>query len=93
MKNQKDSRITITVKKVKGGVDLTLGCSTCGGSITHSDDYGMWCDKECGREDSIKASAQFVKFFKTLEDPDGNIGELPDQLKRIEKDLKRRRIL
>ena len=49
-----------------GKFDVDITCEVCGGPITHSDKYGMWCDKECGREMSIKASKEFREEMDSL---------------------------
>jgi len=42
-----------------GTVNVELLCDECGGPITHSNEYGMFCDKKCGLEESKKAKAKF----------------------------------
>jgi len=48
----------------KFAVDIT--CQKCGGPITHSDKYGMWCDEECDRELSVKGFNDFKGEMDSL---------------------------
>lgn len=59
--------IDIKKKEHKDGTcDVDVTCTVCGGPITHSDEYGMWCDNECGRERSIKAQEEYDGMLKGL---------------------------
>lgn len=33
-----------------GTINVNVTCLVCGGPTTHTDVYGIWCAKECGRE-------------------------------------------
>ena len=42
-------------KNQDGTENLQLTCSFCGGQITQSTKYGMYCDKKCGEDKDIEA--------------------------------------
>ena len=44
--------------------DLSLTCKICGEPITHSNEYGMYCENKCGIEDDKKAKEKIEKIFK-----------------------------
>ena len=44
-----------------GNVEVT--CDICGERITHSNEWGMFCDNECGLEDSKKAKDEVMKMI------------------------------
>ena len=62
MKNNHDN-IQKAFATKDGGFNLSLTCSECGGKITHTDKYGMWCERECGRDESKKALALLKKMM------------------------------
>ena len=46
------------------GADVTITCKKCGEPITHSNEFGMFCDKECDLEDSKNKAFELInKFF------------------------------
>ncbi len=58
--------ITTKITKLKNGqVDINLTCK-CGKPIVKSDEYGMFCENECTREESIKAFNKLKKIFPFL---------------------------
>lgn len=59
----------IDIKKTEyedGTYDADITCTICGRPITHSDEYGMWCDNECEREKSVKAQEEFGGMLNDL---------------------------
>jgi hypothetical protein len=40
------------IVKDDGKGNLEINCSYCGKPITHSNEFGMFCDDECGMEES-----------------------------------------
>lgn len=55
----------IDVREIAPG-HLSITCTECSEPIDHSDEYGMWCKNECGREDSKAVSAMLTPFLKGL---------------------------
>lgn len=49
-----------------GGEDIDVFCTICGKSITHSNDYGMYCDNECGIEEDKLAYKLLTTIFPFL---------------------------
>ena len=47
-----------------GSVDVT--CDDCGKPITHSNEFGMYCDDECGLADDKAAKAQVMNMLKGM---------------------------
>jgi len=47
-----------------GTVNVDITCDKCGGPITHANEYGMFCEKECDLEKSKEAKALFDSLFK-----------------------------
>lgn len=45
-----------------------MTCKQCKGHLTHNDEYGMWCDKECGRDASVSFSVEDLvsNIFKVI---------------------------
>lgn len=60
-----------TTENSDGTFDVSVNCKECGGSLTHADCYGMWCDKQCRRQASVDlAKACGVDdFFNSIELP------------------------
>jgi hypothetical protein len=58
-----------------GNVEVT--CDICGERITHSNEWGMFCDNECGLEESKAAKDEVMKmidgFSKMFGDDDRNL--------------------
>lgn len=53
----------IKQKRLKDGrIDIEITCNVCGGPITHSNEYRMFCDNEC----ELKASKKASKKVKRL---------------------------
>lgn len=52
------------VEVAPGVVEIT--CSACGQRITHSNQYGMYCDKECGIEEDRANEALALNLIKTF---------------------------
>lgn len=48
----------------KGNVEVT--CDDCGERITHSNEYGMFCDNNCGLAESKAAKKQFENMLPGL---------------------------
>jgi len=46
----------------KGNVEVT--CDDCGKRITHSNEFGMFCEDNCGLEESKVAKAQVEKMIQ-----------------------------
>jgi hypothetical protein len=68
-----DNGINITPSPAEsGGFDLDITCSYCGQPITHSNEFGMYCDNECGRAEDEKACIELHQFFDKFE---GLLGE------------------
>lgn len=47
---------------------IELHCEVCGGPHHHTDEYGMRCEKECGKEHEIKAQKQLKKLMNSFLD-------------------------
>jgi hypothetical protein len=74
-----------------GTRNLYITCQECGGTITHSDEYGMWCDKECGREESMQIAPIMDEFIDELcddDDPLAALARIDEFAARIEKAVK-----
>ena len=56
----------VAYPNVNGKYDVEVTCEVCGERITHVDQYGMWCDKECNRKQAIRGAKAFDKFFNTM---------------------------
>ena len=49
-------RIKQTFTKNQDGTEnLQITCNICGGQITHSTKYGMYCAKKCGEKEDKEA--------------------------------------
>jgi len=44
-----------------GNAEVT--CDDCGKRITHSNEFGMFCEAECGLEESKKAKKEAMKML------------------------------
>lgn len=53
-----------TFDETTGIAEIT--CDVCTGLITHSDEYGMHCAKECTRQEDIDALEGFIDTLKGL---------------------------
>jgi hypothetical protein len=51
-----------------GKGNLKIKCKICGGPITHSNEFGMYCDNECGIEDDKKAYKELKKLLRQFND-------------------------
>ena len=51
-----------------GTISAEITCDICGQRLTHSDKWGIWCDKECGHEESKKAEKEIEKHVNALMD-------------------------
>ena len=58
----KSTKTKIT-RNPDGSENVSVTCSTCGEPITHSNKYGMFCDKECNLEKSKEASDKIDGFI------------------------------
>ena len=54
--------------KDRGGGALFLACATCGQPITHTNEYGMYCDNECGIEEDKAGPKDFAEFVEKLKE-------------------------
>lgn len=55
----------VKIKKNKNKtVDVEVTCDYCGKPITHTNEYGMFCDNYCGLEESKKAKEFWDEFIK-----------------------------
>jgi hypothetical protein len=46
-----NQELAIMMAEAHGGINLgTPVCNACNGPLTHEDEFGHWCEKECGRE-------------------------------------------
>ena len=85
-------KIFVSKEYKDGSVDLKTECGVCGKPITHSNEYGDFCEDECGIEDDKKAYEglnSFVNLFANMmatgeirdEDKhDENLNKLKDAL-------------
>jgi len=55
----------------KGNVEVT--CDDCGERITHSNEYGMFCDNNCGLEESKAAKQQVESMIQGFSKMFGDI--------------------
>lgn len=49
-----------------GTENLDLTCNVCGGSITHSTKYGMYCEKKCGEKEDKEAFEKGMEMLKNI---------------------------
>lgn len=80
MKKKKTDRIKITENRKFGDfIDLDITCSICGKPISKSNEYGMFCEDECGLAEEKEA------YLKAKEIFDGFMGGIfKDAFKKME---------
>jgi endogenous inhibitor of DNA gyrase (YacG/DUF329 family) len=54
------------------GLNIEMNCPVCGEPITHSNELGMFCDKECELEEAKAAEAVLMPWIQAT-------GELMEQ--------------
>lgn len=52
-----------SIKINQKGNNIDVTCTKCGEPITHSNEWGMFCEKECNLEESKKAFDKINKMF------------------------------
>jgi hypothetical protein len=62
--NKKVDRIKITeTRKIGDFIDLDVTCSICGKPISKSNEYGMFCEDECGMAEEKEAYLKVKDIF------------------------------
>ena len=54
---------------IRIGDKAFVTCDYCGKPVVKADKYGMWCEDECGREDSIKALSEVEAIMRSFFTP------------------------
>ena len=53
--------------------NVEVTCDHCGKRITHSNEWGMFCEDECGLEDSKKAKVEVMEMLEGFSKMFGDI--------------------